>query len=206
MDERTLARFLSKVEVQPNGCWHWTGTITEDGYGQFAVDGTNRLAHRVSYLHFVGEIPDDRPQIDHQCHNRELATCPCGRACLHRRCVNPYGHLEPATNAENGERGLNGNRTHCINKHEFTPENTYTPPSGGRECRICMKARGRAWMDVHNPGVLHGTETHCPKNHPYSGDNLYVIPSTGGRMCKQCKRDDNREYMRRKRAAAKGAA
>ena len=48
-----------------------------------------------------------------------------------------------------------------------------------------------------------GTETHCPQGHPYSGGNLYVNPSTGGRMCRECKRDQGREYMRRKRAAAK---
>ncbi len=30
-------------------------------------------------------------------------------------------------------------QTQCKNGHEFTPENTYRPPSGGRSCRACMK-------------------------------------------------------------------
>ena len=208
MDERSLLRFMGKVKVQPNGCWHWTGTITQDGYGQFATGGrVNRLAHRVSYEHFVGAIPDEKPQIDHQCHNRALALgmCAGGVTCLHRRCVNPHGHLEPATNAENAGRGVNGNRTHCVNGHEYTPENTYTPPGGGRECRMCRDASSKAWMAVHNPGVRHGTETHCPEGHPYSGGNLYIIPSTGGRMCRICKREKGRESMRRKRARDKAA-
>ena len=59
-------------------------------------------------------------------------------------------------------------------------------------------------MAEHNPGVRHGTETHCPQGHPYSGDNL-IITSNGGRACRECKRDWSREYMRRKRAAAKAA-
>lgn len=31
-------------------------------------------------------------------------------------------------------------KTHCHRGHEFTPENTYTPPSGGRYCRKCCRA------------------------------------------------------------------
>lgn len=33
----------------------------------------------------------------------------------------------------------NSNKTHCVNGHEFTPENTYERPDGtGRHCRACM--------------------------------------------------------------------
>jgi len=32
--------------------------------------------------------------------------------------------------------------THCVEGHEFTPENTYiTPSTGHRKCRACQKAR-----------------------------------------------------------------
>ncbi|MCG7596363.1 NUMOD4 motif-containing HNH endonuclease [Mycobacterium sp. PSTR-4-N] len=34
-----------------------------------------------------------------------------------------------------------GSRTHCNNGHEFTPENTYLRPNGGRRCRTCQAAR-----------------------------------------------------------------
>jgi hypothetical protein len=30
------------------------------------------------------------------------------------------------------------NKTHCAQGHEYTPENTYLRPSGGRHCRACM--------------------------------------------------------------------
>lgn len=39
----------------------------------------------------------------------------------------------------------NGNKTHCKHGHEFTEENTYSPPSGGRGCRTCIRRREHAW-------------------------------------------------------------
>jgi hypothetical protein len=41
--------------------------------------------------------------------------------------------------------------------------------------------------------------THCPKGHPYEGDNLYVMPN-GGRMCRECHRNTNRQFARAKKA------
>lgn len=206
MRERTLARFMSKIEVQPNGCWYWIGTITKDGYGVFST-GNNKLAHRVAYEHFIGEIPEDM-HVDHLCHTAD-PTCLGGRGDPHRRCVRPEC-LEVVTPSENHRRGnapsaINARKTHCDRGHEFTPENTYRPKKGGRECRACRDASSKAWMAVHNPGVRHGTETHCPQNHPYSGDNLYINPANGGRVCRECKRASDRESMRRKRAREKAA-
>ncbi len=207
MDDRTLARFMSKVQVQPNGCLYWTGHIRDDGYGQFSVDRSNQLAHRVSYIHFVGPVPDGL-ELDHLCHTRDLG-CPGGPSDMHRRCVN-WTDLEPVTGEVNRLRGrslytLNAMKTYCPSDHEYTAENTYTSPDGSRECRICRAERAKEWLRVHHPGVLHGTETHCPQNHPYSGSNL-IITSNGGRACRECKRAWNREYMRLKRAAAKKTA
>jgi hypothetical protein len=210
MDDRTLALFMEKVEPQPNGCWYWTGHITKDGYGKFylASAGRNLLAHRVSYEHFMQEDIPPGMDLDHLCHTLDKA-CPGGVIDLHRRCVMP-ATLQPVTKLENSLRGrspwaVNAAKECCIYGHEYTPENTYVPPDGSRECRICMKSRGRAWVVAHHPGVRHGTETHCPSGHEYSGDNL-IITVHGGRACKECKRDWGREYMRRKRAALKEAA
>lgn len=43
-------------------------------------------------------------------------------------------------------RHHNARKTHCIHGHEFTPENTYSPPSHptSRYCRTCAKSRGEA--------------------------------------------------------------
>jgi len=40
---------------------------------------------------------------------------------------------------------LNRDKTHCKRGHEFTPENTYAMPRGGRECRTCALGYGRAF-------------------------------------------------------------
>jgi hypothetical protein len=206
MDNRTLARFMTNVRILDNGCWYWTGTVTKDGYGQFSIGGTNKLAHRVSFEHFREPIPGDL-ELDHLCHTRDRA-CPGGKRDPHRRCVN-WADLEPVTGYENTMRGctipaVNAAKVKCVNGHDYTPENTYIDPQGRRECRICRAERARQWVTEHHPGVRHGTETHCPSNHPYSGDNL-IITVNGGRACRECKRDWNREYMRAKRAAAKAA-
>lgn len=37
-----------------------------------------------------------------------------------------------------------GDRTHCANNHEFTPENTRWRKDGGRVCRACKREREKA--------------------------------------------------------------
>ena len=84
----TLDRFVAKVE-RTEDCWLWTGASTALGYGQFS-GGQGRLvyAHRWSYEHHVGPIPEGLV-IDHLCQTPS--------------CVNPE-HLEPVTQAENVRR------------------------------------------------------------------------------------------------------
>lgn len=85
--------FLSHVQVDENGCWLWTGATSPQGYGRFNAglreDARNVLAHRWSYEHHVGPIPDGL-DLDH--------------LCRVRHCVNPE-HLEPVTRQENVQRG-----------------------------------------------------------------------------------------------------
>lgn len=117
------ARFHKHVD-KTDGCWEWTGTKQANGYGAFYENGRVLRSHRWSYEHHVGPIPDGL-QIDHLCRNRA--------------CVNP-AHLEPVTALENARRAM---RTHCVNGHEFTPENTYIPADGKRYCRECRRRRVR---------------------------------------------------------------
>jgi len=132
-------RFYARVEKLPTGCWKWTGSTTSDGiYPRLCVAKTAYVpAHRWSYEHHVGPIPDGLT-IDHLC-----------RFTL---CVNPE-HLEPVTNVENVMRGegacaRNARKTHCKRGHEFTVENTYVKKNGGRQnsgrqCKTCTLEAAR---------------------------------------------------------------
>lgn len=55
--------------------------------------------------------------------------------------------------AENIRRGTspsskNRIKTHCDKGHEYTPENTYSPPNGQRACRTCR----RGWAAAERIG------------------------------------------------------
>ena len=84
---------MSRVDVTES-CWLWTGPTMKDGYGYLGVDGVSWLAHRWSYTHHKGPIPDGL-EIDH--------------LCFVRACVNP-AHLEAVTHAENVARSVRRRR------------------------------------------------------------------------------------------------
>lgn len=135
-------RFWAKVlTAGPDDCWVWMGARTTSGYGAFDHDG----AHRVAYL-LSGETIPDGYEIDHECHNRDLS-CPGGKDCPHRLCVNP-AHLVPRTRAENQRRRNRRARTpvaYCPRGHEYTPENTRYSTHGSKVCIVCQRAANRRY-------------------------------------------------------------
>lgn len=114
-------------------CWLWTAASSR-GYGYLSFGGQRWRAHRFAYEHLVGPVPDGLV-LDHLCRNT--------------LCLNP-AHLEPVTQRENLRRGespvgINAQRTHCSQGHEFTPENIMQHGGDGRRCRECARTRTRAW-------------------------------------------------------------
>lgn len=134
-----VARFWATVEVGPGdpetACWLWQGGHRDHhGYGNFRGHAT----HRVSWALSNGPIPDG------------LIVC---HKCDNPPCVRP-SHLFVGTIGDNtrdmvqkGRAAWQGRprKTHCVNGHEYTPENSvyYASPSKpatyapARWCRTC---------------------------------------------------------------------
>src|SRR5438445_13219680 len=129
-------RFFEKLSAEENGCGQWLGAKGPRGYGYFVLGGRQpdeRLAHRVAYRLFVGDIPRDR-EIDHLCKNPS--------------CVNP-NHLRIVDHVTNMQNGYFANKTHCPQGHPYDLLNTgwreNDHPNGQRTCRACNAAGSRRW-------------------------------------------------------------
>jgi hypothetical protein len=88
-------RFEQKVS-KGNECWEWTANKNNKGYGQIFFNKRLELAHRVSWILYIGEIP--------------IGMCVLHR-CDNPGCVNP-AHLFLGTHTENMLDCKNKGRDH----------------------------------------------------------------------------------------------
>ena len=137
-----IDRLLEKVIITDGGCAEWTEFVESNGYARIWVDGKNVLAHRWSYEHHIGPIPEGLT-IDHLCRTKA--------------CVNPF-HMEPVTLEENVRRAEHANefqssKTHCPKGHPYDEMNTYTN-AGGRYCLVCKRASARAYYERNRDAVI----------------------------------------------------
>jgi hypothetical protein len=133
------------IEVSHSGCWLWRGLQFTTGYGAFKFEGKTWKAHRLLWTLLNGPIP---PRI-HCLHHCDTPLCV--------NVIDTEHHVFLGTNRDNHQdkaskgRHWQQKKTHCPKGHPYTPENTYTPPSGGRHCCICkgMPPRTLSTKAVH---------------------------------------------------------
>src|ERR1700748_3570027 len=78
-------RLMTRRRVTASGCWEYSGTRSEAGYGQISFRGTSWPVHRLVYTIQYGPIPSG------------MVVC---HSCDNTSCFNPK-HLSVATQREN---------------------------------------------------------------------------------------------------------
>lgn len=134
-DDERFTRRTNRAD--PSGCWVWTGGTTGRGYGIFSLGarGERVPAHRWSYEHHVGPIPEGH-LVRHSCDNPP--------------CVNP-AHLETGTDKDNADDRTERlrlpvyHRTHCQRGHDLSLPGAVMPGTVAG-CRECERARKDRWQ------------------------------------------------------------
>lgn len=97
------------------GCWNWTEYKDKKGYGRAWDKSGEVLAHRLSYMEFIGPIPEGL-HILHSCDNSS--------------CINP-AHLRAGTNDDNVADRHERNRWH-------KPSGIINPRAKLTEMEVCQ--------------------------------------------------------------------
>lgn len=131
-----LDRLLTRLQV--HDCWVDPGPVGKRPQIQVQDVGGRSAppSYRYLYERLVRVLGPDE-HLHHWCRNI--------------RCCNP-DHLMPMSQADNNRQDtwkvppnglVNRGKTHCVNGHEFTQENTGIRANGSRACKACLRERKR---------------------------------------------------------------
>jgi hypothetical protein len=118
--EQVPPRYRTRLKVDDNGCWLWTGAKSQ-GYGYVAIFRKATRVHRLLFELFVGPVPEGF-QLHHKCEVRA--------------CCNP-DHLAVLNQLDHSARHLS---THCARGHLLSEENVIKVNGRRRQCKRCKKA------------------------------------------------------------------
>jgi len=130
----TVADFWSRVQILgPDECWPWISTSHINGYGQFSLDGKNRLASNWAFrLYYDIDVIEAGQVVMHTCDNPP--------------CCNP-AHLRLGTYGNNQQdsydKGRRANRAKGARHGRHTmPERTARGERNGKHTKPERTPRG----------------------------------------------------------------
>jgi hypothetical protein len=201
--ERRLRAFLVKIDhlfATPLQCWKWRACTAKSGYGNFNVDGSSKLAHRLCYELAFGVLPAEI-HLHHRIED----------GCIGPSCVNPL-HLKQVTPKEhvflNPENIMakNFKKEFCLHGHPYDEANTRRTKNGRRQCKTCFRehlARKRA-ETVKQRGYEGHHKLKCLYGHDLTPENTATYKTSSGYTgvrCILCARAADQRVKAKKRAA-----
>lgn len=190
-------RFWARACPEPNtGCWLWTGSTQNGGYGATFQNGRLRRAPRVAYALAHGPVPAGM----FVCHHCDTPACinpdhlflgspkdntadmyAKGRATSRPGESSPVALLTDAQVIALRQAAALGERTHSLATRFGIARRT-----------VSGILKGDRWTHLplipYPPGPPNGNagKTHCLRGHEYSAANTYV--NRGTRFCRACQR------------------
>lgn len=143
-------KFARIVKGSPNATGHLVTRLWRDG------KPTHAQIHRLVCEAFHGPAPEGKPLVLHWDDN------PGNNTAMNLR----WGDLSDnqRDSVRNGTH-VNTKKTHCLEGHPLSEENTYNLSSGRRECKTCWRRNRKQWKSDRTASDLaaddnrHGTVT-----------------------------------------------
>lgn len=162
MDEKTIARFWSKVDkngpVPPHRpelgpCWIWTACIDANGYGRFGLrEATGERAHRVSIWISTGRRP-----TGFVCHHCDVRRCVrddhiyLGDAASNHADMVERGRRVNHLGQDHGRAKLtNAQARYALSMRGVKTQVALAAELGISQAGISRIHRGAGWSGVHS--------------------------------------------------------